>query len=168
MAYSSWTSDLKTRSSVGFLGKVVNLLVQAKDRVDENHTTLAAQNNMTAAGKVTLTKQMTSSAQITGTLVNVFTSGASDAAQVISIADGTADGEYKKIVYSQQNAAKTVKVDFGTGSDGLVGHNSSTTGGSGPATVQFIIFSDQAEWAEIVWDAASSRWFLGAFSGITH
>ena len=40
MAYSSWTSDLKTRLSVGFLGKVVNLLVQVKDRVDLLHTEL--------------------------------------------------------------------------------------------------------------------------------
>ena len=50
MAYSSWTSDLKTRLSVGFLGKVVNLLVQVKNRVDENHTSLVAQNNATVKG----------------------------------------------------------------------------------------------------------------------
>ena len=76
MAYSSWTSDLKTRSSVGLLGKVVNLLVQAKDRIDAVHTTATANTATGAANTAEIdlrTKRVYTIAQYSASSTTVST-----------------------------------------------------------------------------------------------
>jgi len=157
MAYSSWTSDLKTRSSVGFLGKVVNLLVQAKDRLNTLHTTV------TTAGGQALSFGAYSSGEVSGTeAIAVLQTGAgSPSVTTLTIADGGVHGQHKRIYYQTQDAAKDIRIDFTAGR--LIGLNSSSQ--------QYLTFTDQAEWAEIIWSTESpyvNKWVLGSYSGITH
>jgi len=161
MAYSSWVSDLKTRSSVGFLGKVVNLLVQAKDRVDTNHTNITANNNSTVKGGLALTYQLTgkgsSPTALDGSAITVMqTDGDSAANGALTIANGTYDGQHMRVFYQTQNAAKKISIDFTAG--GLISLND--------AMKRYIRFSDQAEWCELLWNSANTRWMVGTYSGI--
>ncbi len=168
MAFSNWTSDLKTRGAVGFLGKVINLCVQCKDNINTVHTTatantanITAQNNATVKGPLAVTyENVTGNSAIstTAAYTTFYTTGASASESVPTLAVGTVDGQKKTLLYQMQNAAKTVKVDLG--SNKLIGHNSST------GNLQYITFSDQAEWCELIWNATAGAWALGTFIGI--
>jgi len=92
MAYSSWVSDLKTRSSVGFLGKVVNLLVQAKDRIDENHT------NIATTSSVVYSSEMITSAGAISTTIPFTAVSTGSGGFTCTLADGTTLGQWKAIM----------------------------------------------------------------------
>ena len=108
MAYSSWTSDLKTRLSVGFLGKVVNLLVQAKDRIDLLHTAVTVTSDVQYSYENLGVGVTSAAASTTVPLSSLWNTYAGTT--TITLADGTYDGQYKKFTYSYKTASNVVEL----------------------------------------------------------
>ena len=140
MAYSSWTSDLKTRSSVGFLGKVVNLLVQCKERLDRFDQVAYRAEVLTSAGAINPKYPVT-----------IFNSLAG--AMAMTIADGENTGESKKL--SLMFDGGDVTITCSSGKKFLTPSGASTT---------TITFAEANDWLEMAW-TSNNQWMVYIHNG---
>lgn len=167
MAYSSWVSDLKTRSSVGFLGKVVNLLVQAKDRVDAVHTTATANTATGAANTAeadlrtkriyTIAEYSASSATVsTTTPFGSITTTGDDLA--LSLAAGSTNGALISLIHT---------TDGGGDATLTAASNSiyNPTDGS-DALRTTIVFDTVGDRVDLMWTSTNSKWLVIYQSGV--
>ena len=156
MAYSSWTSDLKTRSSVGFLGKVVNLLVQAKDRIDLIHTELNLRTAHAIDSELLFANSFADVADEASNLISVTnvataidTSGVGDTTEM-TLPDGTQQGHLKEIM-NWNNPGQDLKI-FGKIRHPGLAH--------GASKKTYMVMNGAGDYVKLLWSTSYDAWLV--------
>ena len=156
MAYSSWTSDLKTRLSVGFLGKVVNLLVQAKDRIDLLHSELALRTTfyvdsefLNAAALADITDTASNLISATKPLTAITMEGVGGTTSY-TLPDGAGQGVTKQIS-NWFNPGQDLKIYGKIRYPGL---------SHGAAKKTFMVMNGSADHVSLIWSATYDAWLV--------
>lgn len=156
MAYSSWTSDLKTRLSVGFLGKVVNLLVQTKDRIDLLHTELNLRTTfyvdsefLNAAALADVSDYASNLISATKPFTAITMEGVGDTTEY-TLPNGAAQGVTKQIS-NWFNPGQDLKIR------GALRHPGLSHGAGNKA---FMVMNGSADHVSLIWSAAYSAWLV--------
>jgi len=159
MAYSSWTSDLKTRLSVGFLGKVVNLLVQAKDRIDLLHTELNLRTAFAVDTDYLITATLADIDDAASNLISITNiataidqTGSGDTVK-LTLPNGTQQGHFKEIM-NWANPGQDLKI-YGAIREPGTAYTTGAGGNHG-----YMILNGAGDYVKLIWSATFASWLV--------